>query len=145
MLQSLLTDRFGLKVSQGQKTIPVYALVITKSAPKFVPAAANDGQYNLSVHDSHMVATSVSMDGFAKYLTRLLEAEDREVVKPTGLIGNYDLNLDWTRDRGNGVPSDATYPGLFTALRERLGLELKSTRASVEVVIVKSANKPQFD
>jgi uncharacterized protein (TIGR03435 family) len=53
--------------------------------------------------------------------------------------------LNWTEDNGNGVPPDAQLPGLFTALREQLGLELKAVKAPVNVVVVKSATEPVLD
>jgi uncharacterized protein (TIGR03435 family) len=145
MMQSLLADRFGLKVSQGQKKIPVYVLVVAKSGIKLTPAAANNDKHNLSVHNTDMFAAGVSMETLADYLTQMHECDDRVVVDRTGLSGDYDFKLDWTRDRGDGVPSDARYPGIFTALREQLGLELKRDEAPVDVVIVDAAKKPDFD
>jgi uncharacterized protein (TIGR03435 family) len=81
------------------------------------------------------------MSGFADWFTSLAEC-DRVVVDRTGLSGEYDFKLDWTEDSGQGVPSDAPLPGLFTALREQLGLELKPDKAPVEVVIVETASEP---
>jgi len=37
------------------------------------------------------------------------------------------------------------YPGLFTTLREQLGLELKANKASVDAIVVDAAEKPEFD
>ncbi|HEV2324162.1 MAG TPA: DUF3738 domain-containing protein [Terracidiphilus sp.] len=51
----------------------------------------------------------------------------------------------FTPDRGDGIPPDAKYPGIFTAPKERLGLELKPEKAPVEVIIVESATEPVFD
>jgi uncharacterized protein (TIGR03435 family) len=36
-------------------------------------------------------------------------------------------------------------PGLFTALREQLGLELKADKAPVDVVVAESAREPELD
>jgi uncharacterized protein (TIGR03435 family) len=67
------------------------------------------------------------------------------VLNRTGLTGEYDFKMDWTRDRGNGIPPDAPYPGLFTALEEQLGLKLKSQKGDVSVVVVDAASEPAFD
>jgi uncharacterized protein (TIGR03435 family) len=160
MLQSLLADRFQLKVTTGERTIPVYALVVSKSGAKLTPSpppaqeqSASDGStgrakperpHNMNVNNGHMTASGYSMDGLADDLT--LEGDvDRVVVNRTGLTGEYDFKMTWTEDEGNGVPSDAPYPGLLTALKEQLGLELKPDKAPVEVVIVEGAEKPLVD
>jgi uncharacterized protein (TIGR03435 family) len=145
MMQSLLADRFGLKVRRDQRTIPVYALVVAKSGQKLALATAKETNHSLSGHNSHLTATAISMASLANYLTHMNEAEDRVVVDRAGLTGDFNFKLDWTRDRGNGIPPDAQYPGLFTALREQLGLELKPDKAPVDVVVVESAKEPEFD
>jgi uncharacterized protein (TIGR03435 family) len=145
MLQSLLADRFGLKASPGERTIPVYALVIAKSGLKLRPAAANETGHTISGHNTHMTATAISMDSLADDLTTMPESDNRVVVNRTGLTIDYDFELDWTRDRGNGIPEDAQYPSLFTALREQLGLELKPGTGLVSVVVVEAAVEPALD
>jgi uncharacterized protein (TIGR03435 family) len=145
MMQSLLADRFGLKVRRDQRTIPVYALVVAKSGQKLAPATAKETNHSLSGHNSHLTATAISMASLADYLTHTNEAEDRVVVDRTGLTGDFNFKLDWTHDRGSGIPPDAQYPGLFTALREQLGLQLKPGKAPVDVVVVESAREPEVD
>ena len=145
MMQSLLADRFRLKVRRDQRTIPVYALVVVKSGQKLALATAKETNHSLSGQNSHLTATAISMASLANYLTHVNEAESRVVVDRTGLTGDFNFKLDWTRDRGNGIPPDAQYPGLFTALREQLGLELKPDKAPVDVVVVESAKEPEFD
>jgi uncharacterized protein (TIGR03435 family) len=145
MLQSLLADRFSLEVSRGERTIPVYALVIAKSGIKLTPAAANEVDHSISGNSAHMTATATSMDTLADDLTTMPESDNRVVVNRTGLTIDYDFKLDWTRDRGNGIPEDAKYPGFFTALREQLGLELKPGTGLVSVVVVEAAVEPALD
>jgi uncharacterized protein (TIGR03435 family) len=144
MMQSLLADRFALKVKQGQRIIPVLALVITKSGQKLTLANAKEPN-SLSARNSHLSATSASMADLADFLTGQVETEGRVVVDRTGLTGNFDFKLDWTRDRGNGIPPDAQFPGLFTALRDQVGLQLKPDKAAVDVVIVESSKEPAAD
>jgi uncharacterized protein (TIGR03435 family) len=56
------------------------------------------------------------------------------------------LKLNFSRDHGAGVKDNSQVnPGLFTALREQLGLELKPDKALVDVIVVESARKPDFD
>jgi uncharacterized protein (TIGR03435 family) len=145
LLQSLLADRFQLRAHEVQQVMPVYALVVVKSGPKLTPAKAPGDGYHVSTRNSHMTATATSMDILAVQLTRMPESGDRMVLNRTGLSGEYDFKLDWAPDYGNGVPPDATDPGLFTALEEQLGLKLESQKGQVTVVVVESASKPTLD
>ncbi len=61
------------------------------------------------------------------------------------MTGDYDLKLDWTEENGKGVPADAQYPGLLTALQEQLGLKLEPQRGPVAVVVVEAVSEPVFD
>src|SRR6185437_5661675 len=66
MIQSLLTDRFNLKVSRGERKLPVFALVVTKSGAKLTPAKVqNAGHSGLSDHNGHITAVNISMDDFS--------------------------------------------------------------------------------
>jgi len=59
--------------------------------------------------------------------------------------------MHWTPDeatvRGPGDPADpplnGNLPTIFTALQEQLGLELKSTKAPVEMLVIDHAEKPE--
>ena len=144
MMQSLLANRFGLKVHPGQKRMPVFALVVAKSGLRCKPAAASKG-YHFSITNWHMTAVAISMDMLADYLTQQPESGNRVVVNRTGLTGDYDFAMNWTPDRGYGAPPAAQYPGLFTALHEQLGLELKPDKASVHAIIMDAAQEPEFD
>ncbi len=145
LLQSLLADRFQLRVHEVQQVMPVYALVVAKSKPRLKHSATPGKGYHVSTHNNHMVATATSMDVFADQLTGMTESGDRVVVNRTGLEGDYDFKLDWAPDYGSGVPADAAFPGLLTALREQLGLKLESQKGSIEVIVVDSAAKPTPD
>lgn len=145
MLQSLLADRFQLKVRLDRRTMPVYALVQIKSGAKLTLVAPDSKSHGLNVHNWHMIATALSMDGLADDLTLEPETGDRVVLNRTGLTGEYDFKMNWTEDPGTGVPPDSEFPGLFTALQEQLGLKLEPQKGSVPVVIVDSAAKPMID
>ena len=94
-----------------------------------------------------LIANAVSMSIFAKVLTPELE---RPVLDKTNLNGRYDIRLKWAPENqpadgaGNqaAAPSPPDLPGLLTALREQLGLEIKADRGPVEFLIIDSAEKP---
>jgi uncharacterized protein (TIGR03435 family) len=147
MLRSLLADRFALKVTRDRRTLPVFALVVTHSGPKMKPtpprnSGAADGDSGINIHNGELTARAASMDGFADTLTGMRDMANRVVINRTGLTGNFDFQLDWSRERGDGASTDSPWPGLFTALEEQLGLKLKSARATVDVVVIQSAAEP---
>jgi uncharacterized protein (TIGR03435 family) len=144
MLQSLLAERFQLKVSRETRVLPVYALVVVKSGIKFKPAKP-DEDGDLSGWGGHLEATAIAMDAFADYLNGVRELADRVVLNRTSLTANYDFNLDWSRDRGDGGSQDSEFPGLYTALEEQLGLKLEPEKAPVDVVVVESASEPALE
>jgi uncharacterized protein (TIGR03435 family) len=147
MLQSLLTDRFGLRVERDQRVLPTFALVAARSGAKIrqTPAqganSSRDDQ-GIEVWGGELTANAVTMNDFADSLTGLRDIGNRVVINRTGLEGDFDFKLNWARDRGDGASTDSPYPGLFTALPEQLGLKLKPERSCVEVVVVESAAEP---
>jgi uncharacterized protein (TIGR03435 family) len=73
----------------------------------------------------------------------------REVVDRTGLVGEFDFDLEFappptTGSVDAGIPvaplDDAA--SIFTALQEQLGLKLESTRGPVELMVIDSAERP---
>jgi uncharacterized protein (TIGR03435 family) len=147
MLQSLLADRFQLKITRGDRMLPIFALVVSRSGAKVKhtperSANSQAGDPGIEINWGELTANAVSMDTFADTLTSMRDMSNRVVVNRTGLTGNFDFQLDWARDRGDGASQDSPYPGLFTALQEQLGLKLKAERATVNVVVVDSVTEP---
>ena len=134
VVQALLADRFHLRLSQGTKMMPTYALVVGQGGPKvhresILPGTAHV-HYNVDTDDSKMFMQGVSITNLAYALTRQL---NRIVVDRTGLKGHYDLTLHWTRD---------DQASLFTALREQLGLVLEPQTAPVPMFVIDHVEKP---
>ena len=98
MVQSLLADRFKLKVSTREKVLPVFAMVVARDGPKLT--ATESGKQHMpwlwggSRGDLH--GASVSMSFFAGWLSGKADAGGRVVVDETGLKGIYDFTLNWT-------------------------------------------------
>jgi len=90
--------------------------------------------------------------GDAVPMSQLIEAlapmAGRIIIDQTGLGGYYDIDLEWTVEprssRQDGAPEvvvDRDAPGLFTALREQLGLRLENARGAVGVVVIDSIER----
>ncbi|HEY4358766.1 MAG TPA: TIGR03435 family protein [Acidobacteriaceae bacterium] len=141
-LQTLLRERFKLQVDSVHRELPIFALVRGPKV-KLTPDSANNR--NLSVRGGHLEAAGTSTDDLTESLTRMREVGDRVVINRTGITGRYKFEMNWTPDRGAGIPADAVYPGLFTALPEQLGLRLKPDKGVVPVIEVVAAEMPAFD
>jgi uncharacterized protein (TIGR03435 family) len=72
------------------------------------------------------------------------EIGGRMVIDRTGLTGEYDFTLQWTPEQmPNGAPPpDPSWPSLFTALQEQLGLKLESTNGPVDTIVIDSVEMP---
>ena len=163
MLQSLLAERFRLKVHRETRQLPVYALVIDKRGPKIKLSAdqisptvngpsqpgagPNHGAFKFGA--GSMIGNAVGLSLLAGLLSQHL---DRRVIDRTGLEGRFDIQLRWTPGQGeapfdpggNLVPAVADFSGssIFTAIQEQLGLKLESKRGPVEVTVIDQAEKP---
>ncbi|MGC1872106.1 MAG: TIGR03435 family protein [Acidobacteriaceae bacterium] len=135
MMQSLLRDRFDLKVHHATKELPIYALVIAKGGSKLKPSTTRqgwgtDGPGRIDYRNAELEALVVSLSGEV----------GRMVVDETGLSGKYDFTLKWTPDEQRGM-ADAG-PSIFTALQEQLGLKLISTKGPVDTIVVDHVDRP---
>ena len=159
--QSLLADRFKLKVHFETRIMPIYELVVAKGGPKLkatvmVPADAQNpaphpakgpgtgmqGPGKLSGTGTTMSMTSVVLSQLPELGGAGLSSVGRIVVDKTGLVGSYDWSLDWTPENVDSTSADANQPGLFTALQEQLGLKLVPTKGPVEVVVIDHIELP---
>jgi uncharacterized protein (TIGR03435 family) len=154
MLMNMLVERMQLKFHHDKNEMRMYALTVGKDGMKLTAhEAANAGepwieQSQPKFLHMKMKATSVSLDYFAFRLGLNL---DLPVVDLTGVKGDYDFNLEYTRDLPlgfpenglvNGEPPDTSGSSIFEALRQRLGLELKAQRGPVDVIVIDHAEKP---
>jgi uncharacterized protein (TIGR03435 family) len=133
MLQTLLADRFQLRLSRETKDLPVYALVVGKGGHKFHEADGGSDGKNTTGR-GRITARKVSMEWLSERLGGQLE---RTVVDRTGLQGNFAFELEWAPD-----PDDLSGPSVFIALQEQLGLKLEPQKGSVEILVIEHVEKP---
>jgi len=140
MLQSLLAERFKLKVHRETKESGIYFLVVGKNGVKLQAAAGTGSSF--SVGNRKITAQGASMDDFTHALTMQL---GQPVVDKTGVTGKYDLTLSWAPDAAAGTAGGDAAPSIYTVIQEQLGLRLEPGKGPVEVLVIDSAEKPTSD
>lgn len=144
MLQSLLMQRFQLRVFDESRQLPVYAMVVTRASAG-LKAAADNGPETMLPGDGALEFRNTSMAGLADRLARRPLAVDRPVIDQTGLTGTYDFALRFADnaaglksaleevDRGTGQGES-----IFSVLQAQLGLKLEPRKASLPTLVVQS-------
>ncbi len=140
MVQSLLEDRFKLKLHRDTQALPVYALVVSK--PNVLKRSTADCRKNfdacrIQATPGHYSAVGLTLNNFLIFLSGNV---DRVVIDKTGLQGSFDVELDYSTD---AATSDK--PSIFTALQEQLGLKLEFERDPVDVVVIDHVERPTED
>jgi len=161
MMQTLLEERFKLRLHRETKEHSLYTLVPAKSGIKLQPSTADcealarvesAGQPSRRQcgawfrGENQFTGTKISMSEFVEDLSNLL---DRPVVDKTGFTADFDVTLQWTPEEQRAAPdglpdnSDATAsPAIFTALQEQLGLKLDFGKGPVETIVIDHIEKP---
>jgi uncharacterized protein (TIGR03435 family) len=146
MLQALLADRFKLAVHREPREMPVYALVVGKSGPKFkesAPDASPAFHVGVSGRNYEVTYPKATMAGLTDVIVDTC-FPDRPVLDRTGLQGDYDIKLTYTPGLGanRDIDPDPGSVDIFRALEEQLGLKLDLQKGMVEVLVVDHAEKP---
>jgi bla regulator protein blaR1 len=150
MLRSILSDRFKLTFHHDKKELNVFALVLFKSGSKLTPSASDPkGLPGLGFRGlGDMIANNADMSDFTGVMQSMVL--DRPVIDQTELKGRFDFTLKWTPDmsqfggRGASAKTDAldAPPDLYKAIQEQLGLQLKTTKIPVDVLVIDHVEKP---
>jgi len=156
MVQSLLADRFGLRVHEIQRDMPVYAMVLARADQLGPNLKKNDDDCKTKVEMPNVPDSSPSAirsSGCGPLSSMLASASaqmNAPVVDKTGLTGNYQLSYYYDgqgtffgEPGGAPIPTrDPSLPLYQDALREQLGLKLEPSRGLVRVIVVDSVQPP---
>jgi bla regulator protein blaR1 len=148
MVQTLLRDRFQMKIHRETRDLPIYALLVDKAGHKlkelteetFSGGGSALGSGPRSPGEPSALA-SIGATGripsFADLLSRIKDV-GRPVIDRTELTGRYEIRLRYLPDSalGSGVG-----PSIFTALQEELGLRLQPENAPIEIFVIDNAAK----
>ncbi len=151
MVQSLLADRFQLKVTHESKDLPAYNLVLLKDDAKLKAFKVDSfpanpaGLVMMSIGRNGQVTmemTKASVTVLGNGLTRLLEMP---VMDQTGVAGNYSFKLLWTDERqlpAGATPDPDFDRTLAATLQEQLGIKLEQTKAARDTITIDHIEEP---
>ena len=163
MLQELLKERFQLQGGVVPQERPAYALVSTGSAgpglvrstvdcAAQVRARARGEQVQgppcgAAPYPGRLTARGITVKDLAALISPWV---DKPVIDQTGLIGSFDVDVEGVefQPRGPFGPShrpSQTKESIFSTLRSQLGLHLQPITATIEVLVIKHAEKPRAD
>jgi uncharacterized protein (TIGR03435 family) len=151
-IRVLLAERFGLKTHLETRNSSIFNLVVDKGgvkmqlvpappppadgeAPRPTPPA--DVQAHGSQHGLEFIGSNASMRAISGALSAMVEAP---VVDKTGLTGIYNYTLQFGRDWSANDPD--SWPSIFTAVQEQLGLKLDAAHESVPNLVIDHITKP---
>jgi uncharacterized protein (TIGR03435 family) len=165
MLRALLAERFGLTLHTESRSLPVLHVIVARSDGRLGPeikrsqcgtvpplppatldaalqqAMAQPGEAKpclpLRLQQGSFLVEGVTIKDLASILANF-PAIDRPVVDKTGLDQAFDFRLTFVGD--NVDPSRG--PNIFTALKEQLGLELRSGNDTLPVFVIDEASAP---
>jgi uncharacterized protein (TIGR03435 family) len=171
MLQGLLAERLRIAVHHETRDFRAYELAAGKNGPKLKESAANvspdqalpPSLKQLSPETRSMVlsgmpiATSrgVLMVGRARPIAELVDdlgmILGSPVVNKSSLSGKYDYTLEFERPQGapssaggGGDPADS-FPSIFTAVQEQLGLKLEEKKLPFDVLVIDHVERTPTD
>jgi bla regulator protein BlaR1 len=171
MVQSLLADRFGLKVSFVTRALPVYALVVAKgglkcakdedakpaipdmSQPRFrwsegpAPPPPPPGWTPPTPEESRRQAQTMPLhmrtQGWPFWLVVTTLSHEPELAGRT-VVDETGLHGNYDCQMSwSPDGSNGPGPSLFSAIQEQMGLKLESTKAPVEILVVDHVIKPE--
>ena len=138
MLQSLLIERFQMKVRRETKDVPVYVLLPGKGESK-VKHVADDAAPSIAGGATGVTFTGQPISRFTFMLTRRM---DRPVLDQTGLKGRYDFTIDLSGlGFGGREPEGPGGPSVFTTVQRDLGLRLEAKKEPLSILVIDSVSK----
>lgn len=142
MLQTLLEDRFSLKIHRETREVPVYLLNVAKNGLKLKEQTCDPDEKPCGIPFTRVKGPNMIIDmqgsltNFSKVLALTLR---RPVIDKTTLAGQFAFHLEFARDET--ITDVAAAPSIFTVLQE-LGLKLDSSKGPGEFLVIDQVEKP---
>jgi len=158
----VLSDRFTLRAHTEQRQVDGYQLTrirpdslgadlqpLTEDCKTFVPEPPRTLEDFKKIRPC---AGARGGNGFygsgtataAELIRQIRQIVGAPISDQTGLTGVYVAQLRWNHDPG-GPTGDPSLPSLFAAVEEQLGLRLKPSKESIEVLVIDNLERPTPD
>ncbi|GGH07746.1 M56 family metallopeptidase [Silvibacterium dinghuense] len=139
MLQTLLAERFHLKVHIIERPVDGFAMVVAKGGPRLKQTSAANVNEAQAIHAGQGAPNFIArgmVQGTAASLRQIASLlsfpAGAPVVDHTGLQGFYDVSLHFAPDDDK----DSDQPGFFSAVEEQLGLKLQPAKVPATFLVV---------
>jgi len=130
VLQTLLADRFKLRVRHDRREGDTYNLVVSSRGSKLERAPeSTSATVRIGLYTGRRTTAQL-----ADYLGSIA---GRPVADGTGLTGIFEMRLQFTE-----ILDDPAGVSVFAALREQLGLQLEPARGPVDTYEIVDAQPP---
>jgi uncharacterized protein (TIGR03435 family) len=155
MIQSMLAERFNLKVHWETRDAQAYDLVVSKPGKLLFTGAPLSAEEKKTWGDNAPPPIYQKNDGegfdFIGHgatmgiLASMMEGQfGAPVYDKTGLTGKYDFNLKYFQIRNSDRRDDETNPlqPLESAIEDQLGLKLVRSHGPVKFLVIDHAEMP---
>jgi uncharacterized protein (TIGR03435 family) len=151
MMQTLLADRFRLKLHRETKEMPVYVVTADKNGPRLKETAPGTESKSSAAFSGGVSKFSYANLSMSDLVTHIASNFDRPLLDKTGLKGSYDFTLEYRRVNPQMFTNEAAAmaqrgnagagPSIFDALK-LLGLKVTQSKEPFEITIIDHAEKP---
>jgi uncharacterized protein (TIGR03435 family) len=148
MFQSLLEERFKLKLHREMREMQSFDLVVARDGSRLKTAVPDSqvgiGGKSIPDHSAttggrpdgiHLLGKAATTEQLATALSRQLHIP---IVDRTKIAGEYDFDVIFSQD--DSIDSNAL--SVDAALRKELGLHLESKKQPIEMLVVDHVEKP---
>jgi uncharacterized protein (TIGR03435 family) len=158
MLQSLLAERFKLKLHHERKESDVYSLVVGKNGPKMKESPEEPpppgkmqkdedgfsvfpgmrGIYTASIAGRERMRAS--QENMAQFVMTLSGQLGRPVTDATGLKGKYDFIVTYAPAGAAATPEADADPDIIGAMQQ-IGLKLERKKGMIDTLVIDHLEK----
>jgi len=155
MMQTLLEDRFKLRIHRETRSVPAYELTVARGGPRLQPSKPGscvplengrppDPGQRVCGGFFGPTIWGATLDDFVRNMSVWA---DREVVDRTGIAGTFDFPLDAAREpTGTGGPIAAEarddWFAFFRDSLPKLGLKLESGKVPTTFIVIDHIERP---